>query len=152
MPLDEIFDDPEYGLGGNEVKFDSPSKDEIVPKFLEECKIGDSYYAVPYMRSSEACYINKTYVEKLGYEVPDVLTWDFVYEVSKAALEKDGEGNYIVNGQKVMIPFIYKSTDNMMIQMIKQAGGEYSDDNGNILLFNDKTKELLFTISDIVKD
>ena len=152
VPLDEILDDPEYGLGGSEVKFDSPSKDEIVPKFLEECKIGDSYYAVPYMRSSEACYINKTYVEKLGYEVPDVLTWDFVYEVSKAALEKDDDGNFIVNGQKVMIPFIYKSTDNMMIQMIKQAGGEYSDDNGNILLFNDKTKELLFTISDIVKD
>lgn len=152
VPLDEIFDDPEYGLGGSEVKFDSPSKDEIVPKFLEECKIGDSYYAVPYMRSSEACYINKTYVEKLGYEVPDVLTWDFVYEVSKAALEKDDDGNFIINGQKVMIPFIYKSTDNMMIQMIKQAGGEYSDDNGNILLFNDKTKELLFTISDIVKD
>ncbi len=152
VPLDEIFDDPEYGLGGSEVKFDSPSKDEIVPKFLEECKIGDSYYAVPYMRSSEACYINKTYVEKLGYEVPDVLTWDFVYEVSKAALEKDDDGNFIVNGQKVMIPFIYKSTDNMMIQMIKQAGGEYSDDNGNILLFNDKTKELLFTISDIVKE
>ena len=152
VPLDEIFDDPKYGLGGSEVKFDSPAKDEIVPKFLEECKIGDSYYAVPYMRSSEACYINKTYVEKLGYEVPDVLTWDFVYEVSKAALEKDDDGNFIVNGQKVMIPFIYKSTDNMMIQMIKQAGGEYSDDNGNILLFNDKTKELLFTISDIVKD
>ena len=152
VPLDEILDDPEYGLGGSEVKFDSPSKDEIVPKFLEECKIGDSYYAVPYMRSSEACYINKTYVEKLGYEVPDVLTWDFVYEVSKAALEKDDDGNFIVNGQKVLIPFIYKSTDNMMIQMIKQAGGEYSDDNGNILLFNDKTKELLFTISDIVKD
>ena len=152
VPLDEIFDDPEYGLGGSEVKFDSPSKDEIVPKFLEECKIGDSYYAVPYMRSSEACYINKTYVEKLGYEVPDVLTWDFVYEVSKAALEKDDDGNFIVNGQKVMIPFIYKSTDNMMIQMIKQVGGEYSDDNGNILLFNDKTKELLFTISDIVKE
>ena len=57
--------------------------------------------------------------------------------------EKDDDGNFIVNGQKVMIPFIYKSTDNMMIQMIKQAGGEYSDDNGNILLFNDKTKELL---------
>ena len=75
IPLDEIFDDPKYGLGGSEVKFDSPTKEEIVPKFLEECKIGESYYAVPYMRSSEACYINKTYVEKLGYEVPDVLTW-----------------------------------------------------------------------------
>ncbi len=149
IPLDEIFDDPKYGLGGSEVKFDSPTKDEIVPKFLEECKIGESYYAVPYMRSSEACYINKTYVEKLGYEVPDVLTWDFVFEVSMAALEKDDDGNFLVNGQKVMIPFIYKSTDNMLITMLMQADAPYSDENGTIQLFNDKTSDLLYRISDL---
>ena len=38
----------------------------------------------------------------------------------------DEEGNYLVNGQDVMIPFIYKSTDNMMIQQIRQKGAGYS--------------------------
>ncbi len=47
-----------------------------------------------------------------------------------------------------MIPFIYKSTDNMMIQMLRQLDAGYSTDNGEILLFNDTTKELLYTIAE----
>ena len=35
----------------------------------------------PIMRSTEACYINKTYVEALGYTLPETLTWDFIWEV-----------------------------------------------------------------------
>ena len=147
VPLDELFADDRYGLGGSEVRFDSPTVDEIIPDFLDECVIDGHYYALPYMRSTEACYINKTYVEDLGYTLPDVLTWDFIWEVSEAAMAQDGDGNYLINGQKVLIPFIYKSTDNMMIQMLKQSEAGYSTDEGEILLFNDTTRELLTTIA-----
>ncbi len=132
VPLDELMTDPHIGLGGDELRFDSPTKDEIIPKFLEECKLGENYYALPFMRSSEACYINKTYVEKLGYTVPDELTWDFIWEVSEKAAEKDEDGTYLLNGQKVMIPFIYKSTDNMMIQSLRQLGAGYSTPDGDV--------------------
>lgn len=145
--LDELAADEKYGFGGSEVKFDSPAVDELIPDFLDECVIDGHYYALPYMRSTEACYVNKTYVETLGYTLPDVLTWDFIWEVSEAALAKDEDGNYIVNGQKVMIPFIYKSTDNMMIQMLKQKDAGYSTDDGEILLFNDTAGELLGDIA-----
>ena len=148
VPLEDLLEDEKYGLAGSEVRFEGPSKEEIIPKFLEECKISDHYYALPYMRSTEACYINKTYVEALGYKLPDTLTWDYIFEVSEAAMEKDASGNFKVNGQKVMIPFIYKSTDNMMIQMLKQKGAGYSTDSGEILIFNDITKELLLTIAE----
>ncbi len=151
VPLTDLFGDEKYGLGGSEVKFDAPTKDEIVPKFLEECKLGGEYYAVPYMRSTEACYVNKTYVEALGYTLPDVLTWDFVWEVSEAAMEKDENGNFKINGQKTLIPFIYKSTDNMMISMLKQLDAGYSTSRGEILLFNDTTKELLETVTEHTK-
>lgn len=151
VPLEELFVDEEYGLGGSKVKFDSPVVEEIIPQFLEECSFGGHYYALPYMRSTEACYINKTYVEALGYTLPDTLTWDFIWEVSEAAMKKDDEENFLVNGQKVMIPFIYKSTDNMMIQMLKQKAAGYSTDSGEILLFNDITKELLMTIAEHAK-
>ncbi len=147
VPLEDLFEDEKYGLGGTELRFDSPSREEIIPEFLEECSFGGHYYAIPYMRSSEVCYINKTYVEALGYTLPEALTWNFVWEVSEAALAQDQEGNFLVNGQKVMIPFIYKSTDNMMIQMLKQKGVGYSDEDGGILLFNDTTKELLMDIA-----
>lgn len=151
VPLDDLINDENYGLGGKEVKFDSVSKDEVVSKFLDEGVIDGKQYALPFMRSSEALYINKTYVEKLGYEIPDVVTWDFVFEVSEKALEQDSDGNYLINGQKTLIPFIYKSTDNMMIQMLKQLNVPYSDDDGNILMFNDDTKELLLNIGDYAK-
>lgn len=147
VPLDELFADEKFGFTGSEIRFDGPTEDEIISKFLEECIIDGKHYAVPYMRSTEACYVNKTYLEALGYTLPEVLTWDFVWEVSEAAMAQDETGTFLVNGQKVMIPFVYKSTDNMMIQMLEQKGAGYSDDNGEILLFNDTTKELLYEIA-----
>ena len=148
IPLGELFGNQKYGLGGSELKFDGPTKEEIVPKFLEECVLGNDYYALPFMRSTEACYVNTTFVEALGYEIPETLTWDFIWEVSEAAMEKDADGNFKINGQKVMIPFIYKSTDNMMIQMLEQLDAGYSTPEGEILLFNDTTKELLYTVAE----
>lgn len=151
VPLDELMSDEKYGLGGSQVNFDSPAADEIISQFLEECSLNGHYYALPYMRSTEACYINKTYVEALGYTLPETLTWDFIWEVSEAATAMNEDGTYQVNGQDVMIPFIYKSTDNMMIQMLRQLGAGYSTDSGEIQLFNDTTTELLNTIAAHVK-
>ncbi len=150
VPLDELISDTRYGLGGSQVLFAGPTAEQVVPQFLEECKIGAHYYALPYMRSTEALYINKTLVEALGYTLPDTVTWDFVWEVSDAATAKDEQGNYRINGQKTMIPFIYKSTDNMMIQMLRQKNAPYSTAEGDILIFGDETRELLKTVRDHV--
>ena len=147
IPLDDLFADPKYGLGGSAVLFDSPAPSEIVPQFLAECEFAGHYYAIPYMRSTECCYVNKTFVEKLGYTLPETLTWDFIWEVSEAAMAQDAEGNYLVNGQKVLIPFIYKSTDNMMIQMLRQRSAGYSTELGEIQIFNDTTEEILSTVA-----
>ena len=143
VPLDDLMEDPMYGLGGRGLKFDGPTREELVPEFLAEGVIGGRQYAMPYMRSTEALYINQDFVETLGYRVPDILTWDFVWEVSEKAMEKDGEGNFLLNGQKTLIPFIYKSTDNMMISMLRQLDAGYSTENGGILIFNDTTAGLL---------
>lgn len=147
VALDELMADKDYGLGGSKLRFDSVRADEMVPQFLQECRIGDAAYALPYMRSTEACYVNRTYIEKLGYEMPDILTWDFVWEVCEKAMETDAEGNFRVNGQKVLIPFIYKSTDNMMIQMLHQLDAPYSTADGEIGIFSDTTRDILHTIA-----
>ena len=151
VALDTLMADPAYGLGGSEVLFDSPTTEQIIPQFLAEGVFNDQQYALPYMRSTEACYINKTYVEALGYTLPEKLTWDFIWEVSEAATEKNADGTYKINGQQVMIPFIYKSTDNMMIQYLRQAGGDYSTAEGEIGIFNDTTRDFLYTIAEHVK-
>lgn len=148
VPLADYMSDSEYGFGGSKVLFDAPSIDEIVPEFLSECMFSDGeYYALPYMRSTEALYVNKTYVEKLGYTLPEDITWDFIWEVSEAALAKNDDGTYVLNGTNTIIPFIYKSTDNMMIQMLYQKGARYTNALGDIFLFNDTTREFLLEIA-----
>lgn len=147
VPLDDLMNSDKYGLSGREVKFKGPLFDEIVPQFIKECYFNDHYYALPFMRSTEACYINKTYVEKLGFKLPDIITWDFMFKVAEKALKKDKKGLYKVNNQKVLIPIIYKSTDNMMIQMLKQKNAGYSTEDGQIEIFNDTTKDILKDIS-----
>ena len=149
VPLEGLISDPRYGLGGSEVRFEPVKKEEVVPKFLAECDVAGQCYALPFMRSTEALYINKTYVEAMGYTIPDVVTWDYIWEVSEKAMEKtpDDPDVFKVNGQKIMIPFIYKSTDNMMITMLKQKNAGYSDDDGNILIFNDTTRDILKEIA-----
>lgn len=151
VPLDALMAHPLYGLGGSDLAFDGPSKEEIIPQFLSEGTLGGQCYALPFMRSTEACYVNKTYVEKLGYTLPEQLTWEFIWEVSEAAMKQDAQGNYLVNGQKVLIPFIYKSTDNMMIQYLKQLDAPYSTAKGDVLLFHDQTTDFLHTIAKHVK-
>lgn len=147
VPLDDLFADEKYGLGGSEVRFDSPTQAEIIPQFLSECAINGHYYAIPYMRSTEACYVNKDFVEKLGFTLPETLTWDFVWQVSEAAMAKNADSTYQVNGQKVLIPFIYKSTDNMMIQALQQQGAGYARSDGTVELWNEDTKEILKTVA-----
>lgn len=151
VPLDSFFADKRYGLGGSELRYDGPTLDELVPQFLSECVLDGSHYALPYMRSTEATYVNRTYVEAMGYELPEVLTWDFIWEVSEAAMEKDADGNFKVNGQSVLIPFIYKSTDNMMIQMLRQKDAGYATESGEVQLFNDTTRALLLTVAEHAK-
>lgn len=151
LPISSWISDEKYGLGGSELRFDSPKKEDIVPEFLNECIVNGDYYLLPFMRSTEACYINEDMVKALGYEVPDILTWDFIFEVSEKAVEKDADGNYKINGQKTMIPFIYKSTDNMMIQMLRQKDAPYSDNNGNIQIFGEETKDVLRSVIEPTK-
>ena len=148
VALDDLLTDERFGLGGSELLFDAPAPEEVIPEFLNECYIDGNLYALPFMRSTEACFINRTLLEKLGYTLPDILTWDFVWEVSEAAMEKDADGNYKLNGQKVMIPFIYKSTDNLLISMLRQLDAPYSDEDGNVLLYNETTGKLLLEIAE----
>ncbi len=147
VPLDSLLKDKNYGLGGSKVLFDSPKYSELVPQFLEECRIGNEHYAIPFMRSTEACYVNKDFVEKLGYTLPEILTWDFIWEVSEAATKKNDDGTYVINGQKTMIPFIYKSSDNMMIHYLFQKEAGYSTPSGEIQIFNDDTRAFLEEIA-----
>lgn len=146
-PLDELAASPAYGLGGSALKYEGVKETEIIPEFLEECRLSQELFALPFMRSTEALYINEDMVRDLGYEVPDMPTWDFVWELSEKAMEKNADGTFKLNGQNVLIPFIYKSTDNMMITYLKQKNAPYSTADGDVELFNDVTTKFLLEVA-----
>lgn len=153
VPLDDLILDEKYGLGGSDIRFDGIEANGIVDKFLAEGVLGGEQYAIPFMRSTEACYVNKTAVEALtGEPIPDIITWDYIFDVSLMATEKNPDGTYVANGQSALIPFIYKSTDNMMIQMLKQRGAGYSDENGGIFIFNEDTEEILYRVHEATEN
>ena len=148
--LDEFIDDEKYGFGGSEVKYQSISKDDIVSKFYQEGIICNRYlgngneyktYLLPFMRSTEALYINKTYVEELGFEIPDIVSWDWVWEVCQKGRDlRPNDNNFY--------PFIYKSTDNMFIQLCKQYNYSFTDDYGRNLFFTDDISNMLLSIGE----
>lgn len=145
--LTPLLDHPSYGLGGEDIKYDSVKKEEIYEKFLSEGIIDDLYYTLPFMRSSEAVYINKDYVEALGFQIPDILTWEWLWEVCEQALIRKGDGTLpFQKTTDVLYPMIYKSTDNMYITMCKQMGIPISTIDSEILLFSEETKELLLDL------
>ncbi|MCQ2585450.1 MAG: extracellular solute-binding protein [Treponema sp.] len=143
VPLDELLENEKYGLGGSALHFDSVRKEEIVPQFLQEGFLEGHQFALPFMRSTEALYINKNMVEKLGYEIPETVTWNWLWKLSEEANAKDENGIYSINNQNVMIPFIYKSTDNMLIQYLAQKNAGYSEESGRIYIFNEETESFL---------
>lgn len=139
LPLDKYVSDSSYGLGGSKVKFESVSKDEIVSQFYNEGIINNATYLLPFMRSTEALYINKTYVESLGFTIPDIVTWDWVWEVCQKGRDERPNDNQFY-------PFIYKSTDNMFIQLCKQYNYPFTNDEGENLFFTDDVAKMLLNI------
>ena len=136
VPLDQLFEDDRYGLGGSELRFDGPTEDEIVPQFLEECKLGGTYYAIPYMRSTEACYINKDFVEALGYEVPDVLTWDFCLGSVRGGSRHQGR-------RRPLQPQRTEGADPVFVQIHRQHDDPDAAPEGGGLLHPDRRNPAL---------
>ena len=147
VDLNDLIDHPSYGLGGKDIKYDSISKDEIYDKFLQEGLVKGAYYTIPFMRSSEAVYINKDYVEALGYTVPDILTWEWMWKICEEALKHKADGTLPFQKETdVLYPMIYKSTDNMFITLCKQMGIPISTEDSEVLLFSEETKQLLLDL------
>ncbi len=140
VPLNSLIENEKYGLGGKELKFQSIHKEDIFSKFLDECIIQDKYCILPFMRSSEALYVNQTYLKENGFEIPETFTWEYIWEVSKYAKQK------ATLEQKAMIPLIYKSTDNMFIQLCKQHNFKYTTSKGKVEFLSEEVSQMLLDL------
>lgn len=151
VPLDDLINNEKYGFGGSEILYDSPKKSEVIAKYLDEGLLkdesekGKSYYTIPFMRSDEVLYVNKSYLEENGFEIPEIFTWDYLFEVCRYARNKYDDEHKNDKGYKrdAFIPLIYKSVDNMFIQLCKQYGYDYTTEDGDILFDNPNTRAMI---------
>ena len=101
-------------------------QDEYVDGFWAEGTIYDSVgtmYSMPFNKSTEVLYYNKTIFEKYGWNVPT--TWEEIVEVASSFKETTEYAALRADGKKAA-GFSYDSEANLFITMTQQWGGGYT--------------------------
>ena len=96
--------------------------DDIIKSYREENSQyeGGKFYSLPFNKSTEVLYYNKTFFEENNLEVPT--TWEELEEVSKKITELTGNP-----------AFGFDSAENAFLTLVKQFGGEYTNTKGEVL-------------------
>lgn len=87
----------------------------------------DKMYTLPFSKSTEVLYYNKTFFEKNNLSVPT--TWDELYDVCKKIKEIDPK----------CVPLGYDSESNWFITLCEQYGSPYTSATEPYFLFDNET-------------
>ncbi len=102
--------------------------DFIAGYYNEGRQFGDDLmYSMPFSKSTEVLYYNKTFFDENGLTVPT--TWDEMKEVCAKIKAIDPNS----------IPLGYDSESNWFITMCEQYGSPYTSATGDHFLFNNET-------------
>ena len=88
---------------------------------------GTKMYTMPFLKSTEVLYYNKTVFDALGLSAPT--TWKEMEEVCKTLKEAYPD----------CVPFGYDSEANWFITMCEQLGSPYTSSSGEKYLFDNQT-------------
>lgn len=125
--------DPKIGLGVNDLTA-AQGKDDIITAYMNEGieYKQDGVYSMPYSKSTEVMFYNKTMFDAKGWTVPT--TWEEMWSTCKTIKEDTSTPAGVT-------PLGYDSDDNLFITYCQQAGIPYTDINNPHYLFNnDKAK------------
>lgn len=139
LALNSFISNPNIGFTEEEIA-------DFLPGLWAE---GQSYdnegtiLSLPFTKSSEALFYNKTYFEANGYAVPT--TWDELFAIAEDIKLREPDA----------IPFGYDSEDNLFITASKQWGAPYTGYNettgkGEVQFNNDLSKEMVTYFKDKV--
>jgi multiple sugar transport system substrate-binding protein len=133
--------DPIIGLGVEDLT-GAGALSDFVPSYLEE---GINYtekgvFSMPWSKSTEIMFYNKTMFEDKGWTVPT--TWKEAF-----ALAKTIKADTSIEGIDAVTPFGYDSDDNLFITYCAQAGLKYTSAKEPHYVFNnDGTKNFVNTL------
>lgn len=106
--------------------------DDIIESYRAENSQyeGGKFYSLPFNKSTEVLYYNKTFFDQNNLTVPT--TWDEVEAVSAQIKELTGKTAFGVD-----------AAANYFITMVQQFGGQYTNSNGDILFAEDGAKQAI---------
>lgn len=113
LPLDNLINNNDKN-----VALTNAEKNDYVESFMKEGQFYDhngTTLSVPFSKSTEVLFYNKTFFDKHNLEVPK--TWDDVETV----------GRQIKNINDELLPFAYDSDDNLFIVSAAQRGLPYTE-------------------------
>jgi len=122
VQLDNLISDSKYG-------FTEAERNDFVKGYYDEGKnFGDDFmYTVPFSKSTEVIYYNKTEFEKNGWDVNKMKTWSGMIELCREIKAKYPN----------CYPLGIDSEANLFIELAEQIGSPYtSAEKGNNYLFN----------------
>ena len=132
--LDDLINNTNTLSTGEIMGLTQEQIDDFVEGYYNEGKnYGDGkMYSLPFQKSTEVLYYNKTVFDELGLKAPE--TWDDVEEIIKVLKEKYPNST----------PLGYDSEENMFITLAEQYGSSYTSSNGeNYLFVNDTNKKFI---------
>lgn len=124
ITLDNFINDETYG-------YTQEQKDDFVTAYYEEGRcFGDGkMYCLPFSKSSEVMYYDKTFFEANDIKVPT--TWDEVETACAKIKELDPKS----------IPLGYDSSSNWFITLAEQYNSPYTSLEGEHFVFNNDTNK-----------
>lgn len=133
-------------ISNENIGFTDEEISDFLPGLWAEGQSYDSegtILSLPFSKSSEAFYYNKTYFEENDYDVPT--TWDEVFAIAQTI--KDSEPD--------AIPFGYDSEDNLFITGSEQWDAPYTGYNeetgaGEVQFNNETSKDMVRYFKDKV--
>lgn len=130
--LDNLIASQESDGNGGVLGLSDDQINDFIKGYYEEGRqFGDGLmYTMPFSKSTEVLYYNKTFFDKYEIKVPT--TWDEMEEVCRKIKEID----------KDSVPLGYDSSANWFITMCEQLNSPYtSAEAGNHYLFNNQTNK-----------
>jgi len=149
VKLDNLISDPTIGFQESDGSHTDSAgkvlygKDDYVKAFYDE---GTAYpvegtYSLPFAKSTEALFYNKTEFDKNGWAVPT--TWDEMWalcqQIRDQYPQKGDDGKY------TYYPLGYDSDSNLYITLSQQLGIPYTSVSGDHYLFNNPQAKTMVT-------
>ncbi|MBO7195723.1 MAG: extracellular solute-binding protein [Clostridia bacterium] len=131
LPLDGYINSYDMSTNGNgdpiQMGYSDEERSSFISSFFAEGQCYDvqgTTYSLPFFKSTEVMYYNKTFFEQNGLAVP--ATWD----------EMEVLCEYIKSVYPESMPLVFDSESNLFITMAYQLRSPISNVNGNILFDN----------------